>query len=265
VAALLLAACERPAEAGRSADEILAVRARGLAYMEENRLDDAEAEFRQLTVLLPDESMGFANLGLVHLRKADYSAAERNLRRALDLAPDDPDVHLMLARLLERTGRGGDARRQLEDALRATPRHVKSLYALSQMPDLGGGGGGGERREEYLRKLVEATPSNVAARLLLIETLLRKDRPAEGLAHVEQLRDRLPALPAEAEAFRGAAVGHMRNGRSDRALQSMLAFANLLKTTQLYREAIVNLEGPGNALICSPIVSFSRPMGIFPE
>lgn len=255
---LLAPACERGPR--RSVDEILAIRALGLAYMEENSLDGAEAEFRQLTEMLPDESMGFANLGLVYLRKGSYREAERNMRRALELEPGDPDVRLMLAKLLERTGRRDEARRQLERAVRDTPRHVKSLYALAHMPAAGQAGGGREQREGYLRKLVEVTPSNMAARLLLIEALLRNNKPDEGLAHVEQLRARLPELPAQAESFHDAAVEHMRNGRADRALQSMVALANFVKLTQLYREAIVNLEGPGDELICSPIVSFSRPL-----
>lgn len=242
-------------------DEILAIRARGLASLEENRLDEAEVEFRKLTEMLPDEPMAFANLGLAHLRKGNYEQAEPNVRRALELEPGDPDVRLMLAKLLERTGRRDEARRHLERAVRDTPRHVKSLYALAQLPAAGQAGEGRKQREGYLRKLVEVTPSNMAARLLLIEALLRNNKPDEGLAHVEQLRARLPELPAQAESFHDAAVEHMRNGRADRALQSMVALANFLKITQLYREAIVNLEGPGDELICSPIVSFSRPLG----
>jgi tetratricopeptide (TPR) repeat protein len=65
--------CEqRPAV---SSPEILTIRTLGLAYLEENRLTEAEAQFTRLTELAPDEPLGFANLGLVHLRQGNYEAA----------------------------------------------------------------------------------------------------------------------------------------------------------------------------------------------
>ncbi len=46
----------------------ITMRTLGLAYLEENKLSEAEAEFLKLTKLAPDEALGFANLGLVYLR-----------------------------------------------------------------------------------------------------------------------------------------------------------------------------------------------------
>lgn len=259
----VLAGCERRPPA--STREILTTRTLGLAYLEENRLDEAEAEFKKLTEMAPQESMGFANLGLVYLRKGNYRDAERNIRHALDLAPEDPDIRLMLAKVLELTDRKGEAQRELERTLRKAPDHLKSLYALAQLSSDATDEVGRTRREGYLGSLVELAPANVAARLLLIEALLRDGKPDEALAHLEQLRARIPELPSQAVSFHDAAVEHMRAGRADLALQPMLTFANFLKVTGAYQAGIMDLEGPGGVLIGFPVVTFSQPMAELQE
>jgi len=57
------------------AGTILTARTLGLAYLEENRLEDAQAEFTKLIRLAPDEPSGHANLGLVYLRLGRYQDA----------------------------------------------------------------------------------------------------------------------------------------------------------------------------------------------
>src|SRR5436190_12739270 len=87
----------------------LTARTLGLAYLEENRLEDAQAEFTKLIRLAPDEPSGHANLGLVYLRLGRYQDAARAIDRAGALAPADPDIGLLQATVLRLTGRPGDA------------------------------------------------------------------------------------------------------------------------------------------------------------
>ena len=68
------------------AREILSSRNLGLAYLEENKLPEAEGEFKKLVDLAPKESMGYANLGIVYLRMGKISDAESQISEGLDLA-----------------------------------------------------------------------------------------------------------------------------------------------------------------------------------
>jgi Tfp pilus assembly protein PilF len=77
--------------------EIIAARTLGLAYLEENQLKEAEAEFRKVIVLAPKEALGYANLGLVYFRKGQQPEAEEWIKKALAIAPDNPDMRLLLA------------------------------------------------------------------------------------------------------------------------------------------------------------------------
>jgi cytochrome c-type biogenesis protein CcmH/NrfG len=253
---LTLLGCEKrpPVSTG----EILTTRTLGLAYLEENRLTEAEAAFTRLTELAPREPLGFANLGLVYLRQGDYQEAERSIRRALDLEPSDPDIRLLLAKVLELTDRAADARGVLEGTLSKTPAHLKSLYALAQLSADAADPEERARRVEYLDRLVALAPANVTARLQLIEALLESDKPDDALAHLEQLHAQIPELPPQAVPFFDQAVEHMRAGQASEALRPLLVVGNFLRATGLYQAGVSALEGPGGVLIGFPIVSLSQ-------
>jgi tetratricopeptide (TPR) repeat protein len=255
---VLLLGCERRPSV--SAGEILTTRTLGLAYLEENRLTEAETAFRRLTELAPREPLGFANLGLVHLRQGNYEEAEGSIRRALDLEPSDPDIRLLLAKVLELTDRVPEARRVLEGTLSQTPGHLKSLYALAQLSADAQDPDARARREASLARLVALAPANVAARLLLIQVLLENGKPDDALGQLEQLHAQIPELPPQAVSFFGEAVDAMRAGRAADALRPMRVVTNFLKATGLYQAGIVALEGPGGALIGFPVVTLSQPM-----
>ena len=255
-ALLAFLGCERrpPVSTG----EILTTRTLGLAYLEENRLTEAETAFRRLTELAPDEPLGFANLGLVYLRQGNYADAEGSIRRALDLEPSDPDIRLMLAKVLELTDRVAEARRVLEGTLSNTPAHLKSLYALAQLSADAADPEARARRVEYLQRLVALAPANVTARLLLIKALLENDKSDDALADLEQLHAQLPELPPQAVPFFDQAVEQMRAGRASGALRPMLVFTNFLRATGAYQAGVSALQGPGGVLIGFPIVTLSQ-------
>lgn len=77
----------------------------------------AAATFRQLAEAQPDEPKARVMLGVALMEVGDMADAETALRRALAIAPQDADVHYNLARLLDRTGRGAEARGHM-DAVR---------------------------------------------------------------------------------------------------------------------------------------------------
>ncbi|PYP12006.1 MAG: hypothetical protein DMD56_05290, partial [Gemmatimonadetes bacterium] len=64
----------------------------GLAYLQQHQLPRAEAEFRKVVTLAPDQPLGYANLGLVYLREGRYREAEAQLRRAAALDSTNSDV-----------------------------------------------------------------------------------------------------------------------------------------------------------------------------
>ena len=86
------------------AEALISAKTLGLAYLEENKLEEAEAEFLKILDLNEDEVMAYANLGIVYLRMGAFDQAEEWLLKAIKMQPEDPDVRLILAKVYEMSG-----------------------------------------------------------------------------------------------------------------------------------------------------------------
>src|SRR6202158_2547645 len=82
-----------------SVEELYTARMLGTSYLQRNQLPEAEAEFRKLTKLAPDDLLGYAELGLTYLQAGRYAEAEKQLRSARELDPGSTEGAVGLARL----------------------------------------------------------------------------------------------------------------------------------------------------------------------
>ncbi len=253
--AALALGCKGRDRSAADAGTILTARTLGLAYLEENRFADAEAEFATLIRLAPDEPSGHANLGVVYLRLGRYQDAARAIDRAVALAPDDPDIRLLQATALRLTGRSSEARRTLEAALQTTPAHVKTLFALAEADS-------SPRRREYLARLVEAAPANVPARLALAAALLDAGATDEARDQLEQLQQRLPELPPQAERFYAASVTDLQANRVVEAGAALARAMGFLETTAVYQAGMAELRGPSGAPPGYPVLTLSTRLAL---
>ncbi|MFQ5888821.1 MAG: FG-GAP-like repeat-containing protein [Gemmatimonadota bacterium] len=245
---------------GTARERVAAITARtlGLAYLEENRLPEAEEELRRVIALVPREALGYADLGLVYLRLGRYEEADAELGRALDIAPNDPDIRLILAKNQELAAHLSEAIRTLEGTLARTPAHVRTLYTLSELLARDGGEDASARRAEYLGRAVVADPGNVALRLHLIEALLRGGESDSAAAQLEALAGQLGEMARQTREAYDEALRLARAGDAEAALPAALALHNLLRPIPLYQAGIIDLEGPGGASIGFPIRTFSE-------
>ncbi len=85
------------------------------------QLDAAAEEYRSIIEKHPDSVRAWVNLGNVRSRQGRTAAAEQAYRRALDLAPEDPDALNNLAWLLLEEG---TALEEAESLARAATRHA---------------------------------------------------------------------------------------------------------------------------------------------
>jgi tetratricopeptide (TPR) repeat protein len=99
----------------------------GVAHAQAGRIDAALAELE--TALRIDETSAPTHLlyAVLQERKGDLGAAEKHLHRLQELAPDDPDAPLHLARILRKRkldARIDAARKQIVDAGPTTERLI---------------------------------------------------------------------------------------------------------------------------------------------
>jgi len=255
----LLTGCEKKhADDKRKLTEMISARTLGLAYLEENRLNEAEAEFRKLIELAPKEELGYANLGLVYLRKGDYAGAEAQIKQALRIDPEDPEIRLLAAKIYELTDREERSIQELANSLSHSPDHVKTLYSLAELYLKRDEAEARRQAETYLNKAVELRPANIVARLQLIETLLRNDKAEAATRRMEEFIKQIPELSPEAQDFYDKALALMRAAKTPEAIPPTLIFHNFLKLTPLYQASVLELKGPGGALLGFPVMTFSQ-------
>lgn len=174
-------------------------RALGYRHLEAGRLDRAEASFRSVLRLRPNDAEAEAGLGIVMLRRERFKDAANHLARAIELSPQqaqqwreahhsatfysrlgdvrqrasagEREVALRdLAPLVQEPGEAGKAARLLEASILRELKHL-------------------DRAEDAYRRILQEDPDNVEAKLGLIEVLRGKERWVEA----SELAAQLPA------------------------------------------------------------------------
>src|SRR5207244_2019765 len=202
---LLAVACRGAAPGGGGdqarSDSALTARTWGLAYLQQQQLPRAEAEFRKVVTLAPEQALGYADLGLVYLREGRTREAEAQLQRAAALDSSDSDVGLMLAEVYRLTGREEDSRGAIDRVLRRDSTDVRALYALARLAARSADPAERQHRESLLRRVVTRAPANIVARLGLVDLLLARGSAGAAAGGLEALPRQLPRLPREATGF----------------------------------------------------------------
>jgi Flp pilus assembly protein TadD len=76
----------------------------GNAYLFQNNLAAAEAEFRTVLSLSPKSAGAYYKLGRISTRRGKLDAALEHFQHAVELKPDYPEAHDALAHLYEKLG-----------------------------------------------------------------------------------------------------------------------------------------------------------------
>lgn len=136
----------------------------GLAVLEQSKLDAAIAAFAQVVALDPKSARGHRFFGLALGRRGWVQAAEEELRRSLEIEPDDAGAHFNLAVFyLRRKPVAVElARRHYYRALdlgsEPDPALEESLKDAAAKPPAGSSSGGDVAKEDPPTELKGAAP-----------------------------------------------------------------------------------------------------------
>ena len=243
--------------------DIIQVRTMGLAYLEENKLPEAEAEFHRLVELVPDRALGYANLGLVYLRMENYPEAETQLLKAIEKDPGDPDIRLLLVKVFELSGKRDSAIEELLKSIELSPDHLKSLYSLAELYDQESDRNSLILREKYLLEVVKLAPANIVPKLQLTEILLQLEKSHQALQQLEEIQQQFAEFPKDANIFYNRALGYLHASNTQEAIKPIFVFHNFLKLTFQYQSGISDLKGPGGPRIGFPIITVGESFSPF--
>ena len=99
---------------------------------------------------------------------AKYPEAEKQLKKAIEIDPMDPDVRLILATVYKMNNERDRAIAELKEALTFAPDHIKILYEISELYSTLPDADSQKQRENYILSMVEKAPGNIVPGLTLL-------------------------------------------------------------------------------------------------
>jgi tetratricopeptide (TPR) repeat protein len=229
----------------------------GRAYLEEDRLEEAEDTYHSLLDMAPDDASSYANLALVFLKQNKYKEAETEIKRALKKAPENPDIRMISAKYFELTRQPEKAITELEEIIEKKPDYVKALYTLAGMYEQSEVPDALANREKYLKQTMEKAPASIAPRLDLIALLMKKGDYDGAASQLEELPKIFPEFPNEAAVFYDKTMAALHASDPATAAPFVVMFQNFMKVTARYQSGLRDLEGPDGSLAGLSVVSIS--------
>jgi type IV pilus assembly protein PilF len=144
-------------------------------YYERGQFDVAIDVLREAEQLDPNYARIFDIYGLVYTMLGENQRAESSFRRALSIAPNDPDIHANWGAFLCATGRERESIPELEAAVR------DPLYKTPEIAFINAGKctlalGDSGKADEYFRRALASSPNNPIASYQLALLAYRQAR-----------------------------------------------------------------------------------------
>jgi tetratricopeptide (TPR) repeat protein len=164
----------------------------GVAALDAGQHTVALKSLEQAVKLIPDEPAGWANLGLLHLRKNEFDQAAKELKKAKEQTPPTKsgEIESLLGLLAEKQGRFSEAVSHLREAIKNNPRDVGSLYSLAEVVHKESGPESEADYGQLLDQILQVQPTNLKVLVLKVGAAARlNDRKAidETLKRLEKL------------------------------------------------------------------------------
>ena len=247
------------ANSQQTVDEIVSAVIRhqnlGLAYLEESQPHQAIEQFQGLINLAPDESIGYGNLAVAHLRLKQREDAEMWIKRGLETEPMDSQLHFILAEIYQSQGRPTESVAAIQEAVQLAPDDLETRYKLarhylSQRNDT-------KATDEailHLRALRERTPANVVVMLKLANALLRRNRVEEAERVCMELEALLWDADEELLKYLKQGLFLIDQGDARGAARYVQIFENVQKRNPRYQQGVGELV---TNILGHPIEAFS--------
>jgi tetratricopeptide (TPR) repeat protein len=169
------------------------------------------------------------------LGKREWTEAVTNLRKAIELSPNDPGTRLNLGTALYLTGDTQGALEQFEAASRLSPEFPKAHYSIGVLMEASGRD---QDAIEQFSAAVKFDPGYVEARFQLADALRRNGRLEESLPHYA---DVIKTSPAISQARFGYAMALVRLRRHREARDWLTEAVNTYPDQPGFAHALARL------------------------
>jgi tetratricopeptide (TPR) repeat protein len=183
----------------------------GLAALQVSDDDQAETYLAKAARLAPGEPAAWANWGVLALRQRDLDTAAQRLNKAHALAPDNGHIDYLLGILASEQGNSDQTLSELRAAVKSDPRDLWALDRLASETERQGAPDSEAEAEQLMRRLVDASPHNLAALVELARIAAKRGDAPVLRSSVAALASLSGSWPADAKqqlaALQTAAAG----------------------------------------------------------
>ena len=169
------------------------------AHLRRKEFDKALAAIDKLEAKQPDKPVAANLRGRVQLAQKDTIGARRSFERALAIAPSYFAAVDSLAALDIADKKPEDAKKRFESLLAKNPKNGQALLAMAELAALRGAGK--DEVAGYLTKAVEANPTEISPRLLLIELYLKNNDSKHAASAAQGAVAAIPTAPELVDAL----------------------------------------------------------------
>ena len=241
LASAVLARAAAAASPDRAA-EVLSLKNRGLAELEEGKNREALASFQKLGELVPKDALPLADASVAALRSNDLPEASKFLARAMALGPPRAELYAIGAAIESAKNDAPAMRALLAKAAAASPRDLESRWRWIRSAEIDPAEKGNRAElSRYLQEILRASPSNLPALLKLL--LLRIDSGETEGAHetLAKLEGILQPMDSRVSRFFSEGRDLLRSGSTKEAVLKFRIVENLLRVTDRYRQSLSEL------------------------
>ncbi len=238
----VISAIAQETEGAKIVQEAIRHQNLGLAYLEESQPSKALTAFSTLIELLPHEAIGYGNLAVAHLRLQQADAAEEWVKRGIDVAPMDSQLHFILSEVYQVKGQTAQAVAAMREAVRLAPDELEFRYKLVRHY-LGQRNNPEAQREAtlHLQELHSLSPVNVVILLKLTQALLEEEKLSDTEKLCQDLLILLGDTDAEKLVYLTQGIDAIKKNDLKAASPNIRIFENLHRATPRYQQGIGEL------------------------
>ncbi|MFY9826640.1 MAG: hypothetical protein WAM82_35095, partial [Thermoanaerobaculia bacterium] len=219
----------------------------GLAQLENEQADQAEAVFRQLLPLVPADPLPYANLAVAALRRQKSDEAQSWIAQALAKAPGRPDLLALQGEVLQRAGNDEEALAAYRKAATAAPDRVDVAYSLYRQAGSLTSPAAVAALAEALQALQRLRPESLVVLLQSGQRAIAAGDRAAATQSFLRVRELLDPAPPLASTSLAAVLTALESGDVAAGRLPALRLENVLRSTIMYqrdlKELAPNVQG----------------------
>ena len=216
----------------------------GLAALQVGNDVLAEEKLSHFAQQAPGEPAGWANWGVLALRQRNYDLASQRIEHARQRASHNDQIYFLLGLLESERGHSAEAIANLRKAVDLNPQNLRAAYQLAQEIERQGGAESDAEFQQVIQKILAAQPNNLAALLELGRIAAKRGDGNTLKSAVAQIGAHSSTWPPEVQQQLATLQTAVAGSDWHAAATRTVFLRNALMRVPEYRQSLAAIKSP---------------------